>query len=576
MTSRGLLSSAAEAYGLPPGLIAPELGPGAASETHAVGIDWSSVDPQVFGRIYEQQVLARQTASRKAQGAFYTPPAVARLLVEQAVPLADPAPGGLPEILDPACGCGGLLVEALAFLCRRRGADVLTAVSRLRGLDRDLASVVLARLALLAAAHGFGVRGRDLAGVARCLVRQVLPRDAVRGDLPAGAHCVLMNPPYVRAATAGEDRHSLRRRYQTAAGAFDLHIPFVELAVRSTRPGGSLGLLTSDKFLVADYGRKLRALLAEQVQLLRLISLADCDDASPGALVAQVATVAVRGRPEQGHRVEVLHPRALAEIECRSARTVRLAQGDLLLARWPTLRADSAEQQVVATMTSGSVRPLGSMALVRGGVRGFDYGACCRQMAEAQGLPDEMPVLCPGNIRAYRAPSGHSVRLARRGWRAPCLRSRPDPVSSELWQLCSQPKLAIKGVGRRPTAALVNGPAMLLVAVWGVWAEPELLYPLLALLNSRPAAWLHYQQLYTARIPRGSLRIPLSWVAAFPVPATGLRELDSLGRRRIGAATAAEGHSVQEEIDLAAAKAYGLGTDELHLMAQAPLGEVQD
>ncbi len=576
MISRGLLSSAAQAYGLPPGIIAPELGPGLVGGGAGAGVDWSSVDPHAIGRIYEQRVLAGQAAARKAQGAFYTPPVVARLLVEQALPLADSAQSDPPEVLDPACGCGDLLVEAFRFLCRRRGADALTGVSRLRGFDCDLESVLLARVALLAAAHGLGVRGDDLRGVARCLSRQVVARDVLGGDIAASADCVLVNPPYVRAATVGQDRDLLRRRYPTASGAFDLHVPFVELAVRATRQGGSLGLLTSDKFLVADYGRKLRALLADEVQLLCLIALADCDDASPGALVGQVVTVAVRRRPERGHRVEVLHPRSLAELGCRSARVVRPAQRDLLRARWPTLRADSAERQIIAKMTSGSVAPLGSISLVRGGVRGFDYDTCCQELAEARKRPDEMPVLCPGNIRAYRAPSGHTVRLAGRRWRAPCLERRPDPVPEELWQLFTKPKLVVKGVGPRPTAALVSGPGALFVSVWGVWAEPALLCSLLVLLNSQPAAWLHYQQLYTARIPHGSLRIPLSWLATFPVPVNGLRELAPLARRRIAARPGGERSRLQEEIDVATARAYGLGEDELRLMAQAPLREVQD
>ena len=54
MTPRGLLLSAAKAYGLSPRAIAPELGP--ISDAPAAGIDWASVDPHSLGRIYERQV----------------------------------------------------------------------------------------------------------------------------------------------------------------------------------------------------------------------------------------------------------------------------------------------------------------------------------------------------------------------------------------------------------------------------------------------------------------------------------------------------------------------------------------
>jgi hypothetical protein len=574
VTSRGLLLSAAKAYGLSPSAIAPELGP--IPDARAVGIDWASIDPHSIGRIYERQVLAEQGGRRKAQGAFYTRPAVARLLVEDSMPLAEPARGGPAEVMDPACGCGSLLVEALRYLCRQCGLNAVDAASRLRGLDRDPDSVLLARVALLAAAYGLGARGEGLAAIARRLARSVAVRDALACSPSSTADCILMNPPYVRAATDGEDRESLRRRFSTACGAFDLHVPFVELAIRSVRPGGSLGLLTTDKLLVADYGRELRALLAEQTQLIRLVALADCADASPEALVAQVAISGVRRRPDPGHRVEVLHPKSLRELECGSARAVRLAQRELLQARWPALRADGSERAILAQVTSGNVAPLGSLAVVRGGVRGFDYRACCRELAEGEGQPDEVAVLCPGNIRAWRAPSGHAVRLAGRSWAAPCLLRKPEALSQELWQLFAQPKLVVKGVGARPTAALSADATALFVAVWGVWGDESLQRSVLALLNSTPAAWLHYQQLYTARIPKGSLRVPLSWVAAFPVPLDALGELDQLAARRIAANSNAERGGIQKEIDLATAKAYGLSESELRLMEQAPLRPVQD
>ena len=575
MISSGLLIGAAKAYGLPPALIAPELRLTRVAGSPDANLDWSSIDPHTIGQLHERHVLAARPLARKARGAFYTPPRVARLLAEEALPLAGSAHDELPEILDPGCGCGGLLVEALRYLCQRRGAVVSDAACRLRGLDRDLDSVILARLALIALAYNLGASNAELAAVARSVSRRIAPEDILDSDSLALADCVLMNPPYVRAASAPENRDRLRRKFRTASGAFDLHVPFVELAVRSVRPGGALGLLTSDKFLVADYGRKLRACLADELKLVRLIFLSDCAEAQTEALVSQVATVAVRQRPPCHHTVELHYPQSLGDLARLPAEPITLAQSHLLDSRWPTLRAGPPERRIVSHMTATPARPLGSVALVRGGVRGFDYEACCRELVEADGEPHEMPVVCPGNVRAYRAPSGHSVRLAGRRWKAPCLRRKPDRLSRKLWDLFGQPKLLVKGVCRRPTAALSSGQTALFVAVWGVWAEEDLLYPVLALLNSKPAAWLHYQQLYTARIPRGSLRVPLSWLAAFPIPAGDLSELRHLAHCREGATSDAERAQLQEQIDRASAEAYGLGDRELRIMDEAPLGDVQ-
>lgn len=575
MTLHGLLTSAAEAYRLSPGEIAPELGSASAAGVPRVDVDWLSIDPHAVGEMHRDSVLAASPLSRKARGAYYTPRPVARLLAEGAIPLVQPAGRELPKILDPACGCGSLLVEAMRYLCGHLGASPLEAVSCLRGFDRDLDCVVLARVALIAAAYGLGARDVELEAAARRLSHRILVRDVLAAGCDASADCIVMNPPYVRAATSAAGRSQLRGRFRTATGVFDLHVPFIELALRSVRPGGSLGLLTTDKFLVADYGRKLRAHLAKEVALVRLLMLGECVDVRPGALVAQTVVTAVRQRPSPRHVVEVLRPHGLADLDGGRAGGVRLRQRELLATRWPLLRAGPAERRVVWRMTSGDVTPLGSMVLVRGGVRGFDYQACCEHLVEGQGHADEMPVACPGNIRAYRRSPGRPVRLAGRKWKAPCLGRRPDRVPPRLWDLFGRPKLLVKGVGPRPTAALSRDPAALFVAVWGVWGPDDLLGSLLGLLNSKPAAWLHFQQLYTARIPRGSLRVPMSWLAAFPVPRGDLSELRHLALRRVAATTDTERDRLQDQIDRAAARAYGLGEDELRLMEGVPLRAVQ-
>jgi hypothetical protein len=574
VTLRSLVTEAARAFALSVESLVSEAAADDVSLGDMGAVDWLSVDPHAIGQAYESRVPARQAGGRKLAGAYYTSPALARLLATQALSLGEAAGRQLPTILDPACGCGGLLIEALRVLCGQRNASVLDGAAALWGCDRDAGAVTLARLALIAASYQLGARGLELPAIARALAAHIVVRDCLLGDAPEPADCLLMNPPYVRAALAVEERETIRRLFPTAVGAFDLQVPFIEFALRSVREGGALGLLTSNKFLVADYGRALREVLAREATLIRLIDLADCADTRSGALVSQAVTIAVRRPPPVDHEVELHHPRALDEVAPGCATIIRRKQKDLLNTRWPLLRASAVEERLLAKMTLGKAVRLDSIALVRGGVRGFDYHLCCRDLCESAGEAGEMPVLCPGNVRAYRAPVGR-VRLEGRQWLQPCLRARPERVGGRLWELFAQPKLVVKGVGARPTAAWVPGPAALLVAVWGVWAEEETLWRLLALLNSAPAAWLHYEQLYAARIPRGSLRVPLSWVAAFPVPTAGLDEAAEIAGAIHATSDPQQAAELQERIDRVVSEAYGLDEGERALMAKAPLRKVQ-
>ena len=566
-----MVASAAEALGVELAAIAPEL-PGDAKIPDQVDVDWASVDPHALGELHLARSPGPARRERRDRGAFYTPPAVARFMAAQTLPLAQRRAGPLPRCLDPACGCGSLLIEALAFLCAA-GVSPAEVVTHLAGYDRHLPSVLLARVALLLAVRRLGASAAQLRRCTETIARNVRVRDVLLHVPRDRVDCVLMNPPYVRAARGGRDRESIRRAFVTARGAFDLHVPFVELALQSLQPGGAFGLLTSGKLLIADYAAQLRRTLADRVTLRRIVDLEACRDAAPGALVSQVVVVGEASPAPPGHRVLVSCPTAVAQALDDVAE--KRSQAELLRARWPAVHAFASEERIIRKMTGAATRPLGSCALVRGGVRGFDYGRCCALLAEARGRPDVMRVLTPGNLRAYTAPADRPVRLAGRAWREPCLPTRPSVVSAALWELFGQPKVVVKGVGPRPTAAWCPDPAALFVAVWGLWGEADLLWAMLALLNSRPAAWLHYRQLATARIPHGSLRIPLAWLAAFPVPRRGLEEAAELARRRVVAPTARDQDELQEQLDRAAACAYDLTEADLCLMADAPIRPVQ-
>jgi len=433
----------------------------------------------------------------------------------------------------------------------------------------------MARLAMVLAARQLGAGPDEMRRVGEAAAESILARDALEGRGGEPVDCVLMNPPYVRAARSRSDRERIRRAFTTAKGAFDVHVPFVELAMRRLRPGGAFAILTTSKLFAAEYARGLRLLLAEVTTLSRVIDLEACEDARSGALVEQALLIGTAQPPPRGHRVAVLRPAALAEVsDVRAGRLWRY-QAELLRPRWPAVRASPSEGRLIERICGGEVRALGSLALVRGGLRGYDYRRCCEELGEGAGQAEAMRVLTPGNIRAYRAPTQGPLRLAGRQWTEPVLPKRPEAISERLWDLFGRAKVVVKGVGPRPTAAWCPQPAALLVAVWGVWGDEELLWSVLGLLNSGPVAWVHSQQLAMARIPRGSLRTPMAWVAQLPVPRKRVGPLAEFARLRYEAADPAAQAALQERIDEAAARAYDLTEADLGLMARTAIGRVQ-
>jgi len=69
----------------------------------------------VLGEVYEYFLAKFAAAEGKRGGEFYTPPGVVRVLVEMLEPYSG-------RVYDPACGSGGMFVQAEKFL-ERHGAD---------------------------------------------------------------------------------------------------------------------------------------------------------------------------------------------------------------------------------------------------------------------------------------------------------------------------------------------------------------------------------------------------------------------------------------------------------------------
>ncbi len=72
----------------------------------------------IFGQIYEYFLGNFALAEGKDGGAFYTPSTVVQYMVEVLNPEA-----GDKKFLDPACGSGGMFVQAARYMHRHNASD---------------------------------------------------------------------------------------------------------------------------------------------------------------------------------------------------------------------------------------------------------------------------------------------------------------------------------------------------------------------------------------------------------------------------------------------------------------------
>lgn len=331
-------------------------------------------------------------------GAHYTPTPLARSLVEQTLAQIEKFTE-LEKlvVLDPACGSGAFLQEAIRALRRLDFAGEVVLVGR------DISPAAI-RMAEFSIHHAIA----DWAPVCNVHV-DVQVADSLEAPLPT-ANVILMNPPFM-AWSAMDDRQRAQVRKilgLRAQGRSDLSMAFVELATEIIAPGGAMGVLLPSSLLTTQSAEAWRTELTERLDPRLLASLGDYG-LFAHALVQVTAAVFANPSSADGRRQETLAlvtnntPDATGDA-LRSLRRIghrRSATGEdnswrmfeiptASLARRPTWRLlpPSTEAALKRLIDSGASR-IGDIFDVRQGVRTGDNKAFVIDPESFRSLPSK-------------------------------------------------------------------------------------------------------------------------------------------------------------------------------------------
>lgn len=98
----------------------------------------------LFGQIYEYFLGEFALSEGQGGGAFYTPASVVQYMVEVLQPVT-----GDKKFLDPACGSGGMFVQAARYMHRHNASNSDMMRFRCYGVEKDPDTVKLAKMNLL-------------------------------------------------------------------------------------------------------------------------------------------------------------------------------------------------------------------------------------------------------------------------------------------------------------------------------------------------------------------------------------------------------------------------------------------
>ena len=216
----------------------------------------SSDDIHTMAHLYESMLKDMRDAAGDS-GEFYTPRPVIRFMVQQVAPQLGEV------ILDPACGTGGFLVEALEEL----EPKVETTQQRrklhenLRGIEKKPLPYLLGMMNLIL--HGVGqpnvIRGNALTRPITQISR------AERVDV------VLTNPPF-----GGEEEKSIQANFPADKQTAETAWLFLQLVIRQLKDGGRCAIVVPNGILFGDgVGARIKQQLLTECNLHTIVRLPD-------------------------------------------------------------------------------------------------------------------------------------------------------------------------------------------------------------------------------------------------------------------------------------------------------------
>lgn len=338
----------------------------------------------------------------KTNGVHYTPPELAGFLAEVTAAAAGNVRGSL-RVLDPACGDGGLL----AALAQAVPAS-LRRCMMLEGFETDAGALRKASASLpLLGVESVMLHHRDFLSEGG-RGRLAEPRGLFDEDVQP-YDVVIANPPYVRTQVMGAKKAQALAKQFGLTGRVDLYQAFAIGMMVVLKPGGILGLLTSNRFLTIRSGASLRTMFAAHFDVEAIYDLGDTKlfpaAVLPAIIVARKGKTAAKS-PGAFHRIyehrngtgeaaavresilSALRDPALSGVVKTPAGAFHIQRGQLAVQAEGWSLANAETRGWLETMQQKQVATFGDLARVRVGIKSTADEVFVREDWES--LPDGM------------------------------------------------------------------------------------------------------------------------------------------------------------------------------------------
>lgn len=260
--------------------------------------DFASVDRDILGKLYEQFITREE---RKKLGQFYTPEPVIDYILDQikyTKSIDD------KKIIDISCGSGGFTTRATNRLINKlknnidKKEVVEKVINNIYGMDINPFACYLAETNMLIQLIDliveikkddpkyivpkikiFQTNSLETPSLLNNEKQEIKDIKNKAGHFTEGFDFVVGNPPYLEAKKmdASIKKLCIQTCPNVANGAFDLFVCFIDKGLRLLKTNGELGYIFPNKFLIANYAKKMREELLNKYTIKEIMDVSECE-----------------------------------------------------------------------------------------------------------------------------------------------------------------------------------------------------------------------------------------------------------------------------------------------------------
>lgn len=399
-----------------------------------------------------------------------------------------------------------------------------------------------------------------------------------------GFDVVIANPPYIRIFKQGQNddtKDTLKKLYKSAYKDYDYYVLFLEKGLSILRTDGTLVYITPDKYLVREYGSKIRGIIFTH-SIIELFDLSRATDIFEAATYPLISIIQKNSK--------------MGEIKVKIAKTIQNLEHnfkEISISKQQCINKDRIEitdpefNVLIDKVFKGANRLseiLNPSQIFCGTPRAKDYHLWSKYIGDKQNK-NCLRVLVCSNLTPYTINFGKKVRVTGLSISSPYFCNRSGIISETRWKDFSfAPKILIRGNDTRITAVL-DEEGSVFIGIYGIKIENNIIQEtktLLACLNSRLYQWIFAIQNPSIKIGGDFFSINSPHILRLPFrkPDQGQRmEFDRLVNKILAitkdsnylenSTKQAKVRDYEKQIDQFVYKLYGLTPEEIKIVEES-------